>query len=783
MISTEFTNITVELWFTWNGGNVWQRVFDWGDSNKGADPHVNSGGRDYIMFTPARGGNGNRTEFRATPDGAAYFSSFCDGPGVATTTNVEHHVVAEFCPALSYQALYVDGFLLQVNPTPAVGSGTNLSQLHDPNVWLGMSQYADPALNAKINELRLWEGLFNEVDVAVHRKAGPDATLPLAAPGTLQSISLQPIKSLHVGDATTLPVTLLGDFQNVTAVDITGLNGVAMQSSNTSIFTVTVPGNASPTVSGISAGTASLVATYQTFSSTTSVTVLAPTSISVTNLPLTVDQGSPTITVRLFANFADGSNNVDVTLFAGVTRSSSATNVATITTNGVITVLTNGTTTITSTYGGLTNQGLLTVLAPTSLIYTNLPATRDAGGVNFTVALFGIFSDGKTNNVTTATGVTHSSSDTNVATISGTGVVTSRNVGTTTITSTFGGQTVQGSLTLQTPANFVAGSLIHRYSFSEAVDATTVTDSIGGANGAVVNQGFGQTNGNFNGTGQFVFTGGPANATPITNSYINLPNRLISVLNSVTVEGWYTWTGNQWNRLFDFGTSNGSLDVTGTNYQEDIIGGSGIAYMFYTPYGTATQTPRITVSRNTGGIPNFTNNEFVAFSSGLGAISNSPTNKVHFAFVYDFPDGVCRLYINGQRAGTAAAAFPLSVVNDLNDYLGRSAYSGDGFFNGTIDEFRIYSGAFLDNQILAHFQAGADTLPVIVSSPQLSFTVGGGNITLTWPTNSGSFTLKSSSKVGVGALWNPAGSPTVVGPNYQVVVPIGTGNAYFRLEQ
>src|SRR5690606_12065160 len=116
LLTTEFTNITVEMWFTWRAGanSTWQRVWDFGDSNKGNDPRVNNTGRDYIMFTPQRGGNGARSEFRATLDfGASFTSVNLDaapmGPAPAFPTDREVHVVATHAPQINYSALYIDG--------------------------------------------------------------------------------------------------------------------------------------------------------------------------------------------------------------------------------------------------------------------------------------------------------------------------------------------------------------------------------------------------------------------------------------------------------------------------------------------------------------------------------------------------------------------------------------------------------------------------------------------------------------------------------------------------
>ena len=784
MLTSEFTNITVEFWFTWNADTAmtWQRVFDFGDSNKGGDAHVNNTGRDYIFFCPQRGGNGARNEFRATLDtGVNYTSVFNDAPAAGPTglptsptgfpTNQEVHVVCTFAPAINYSALYVNGFRQNINTTPVIG-GTQVqfSQVSSPNMWLGVSQWFDPPLSGNINEFRLHEGLLNEVQIALSRQAGPDA-LPVTDPGALQSVSLQ-APPLYVNNPLTTQATLFGNFQNATNVDITPLTGVSLQSTDTNIFTVSATGLMTPRA----VGTANLIGGYNSLSTTSQVSVLAPTSAYVTALPTTLDVGNPAhspYTVPLLANFPGGISNVNVSAFTGVTRSSSDTNVATITGAGVITVLNPGATTITSSYLNQTNQAALTVLAPISLSVTNLPATREAGSVNFAVPLLAAYSDGNSNvNVSAAAGVARSSSNPNVATITGGGTVTVRSPGVTTITSSYRGLTNQAALTVVMPASFVRGTLLHRYSFSEAPDTGTVDDSVGTADGTVEALQFGQVNGNFTGAGEFRFNPGNYVQIPITNSYINLPNRLISNLSSVTVEGWFTWFGGANNQhLFDFGMSSGNPDGSG-GYFEDAVANPGRNYFFLSPQ---TGNPRFALDPDIGGAGT------PETPSITSSIAITVSNKSHFAVVYDYPRGVARLYVNGQRAGTGVASFPLSVVDDRNNWLGRSQWQ-DPFVNGSIDEFRIYNGPFLDTDIATHFAYGPNAL--ISFLPQLSFSVSGNQLTLSWPTSAGSgYTLKSTTALGPGAVWNPAGAPTVVGENYQVTVTVTSGNAFFRLEQ
>jgi len=757
-------------------------VFDFGDSNKGGDPHVNNTGRDYIFFCPQRGGNGARNEFRATLDtGVNYTSVFNDAPAAGPTnlptnptdfpTNQKVHVVCTFAPTINYSALYVNGFRQNINTTPVIG-GTKVqfSQVSSPNMWLGVSQWNDPPLSGNINEFRLHEGLLNEVQIALSRQAGPDA-LPVTNPGALQSLSLQ-APPLYINDPITTQATLRGNFQNATNVDITPLTGVSLQSTDTNIFTVSATGLMTPRA----VGTANLIGSYNSLSTTSQVSVLAPTSVYVTALPTTLDVGNPAhspYTVPLLANFPGGISNVNVSAFTGVTRSSSDTNVATITGAGVITVLNPGTTAITSTYLNQTNQAALTVLTPISVSVTNLPATREAGSVNFIVLLLVVYTDGNSNViVTAAAGVVRASSNPNVATITGGGVVTVRSLGVTTITSSYRGLTNQSTLTVIMPPNFVRGTLLHRYSFSEAPDTATVDDSVGTADGTVEALQFGQANGNFTGTGEFRFNPGPYVQVPITNSYINLPNGLISNLSSVTVEGWFTWFGGANNQhLFDFGMSSGNPDGSG-GYFEDAVANPGRNYFFLSPQ---TGSPRFALDPDIGGAG-------TAETPSIGSsIAITVSNKSHFAVVYDYPRGVTRLYVNGQRAGTGVASFPLSVVDDRNNWLGRSQWQ-DPFLNASIDEFRIYNGPLLDTHIATHFAYGPNAL--ISFLPQLSFSVSGNQLTLSWPTSVGSgYTLKSTTALGPGAVWNPAGAPTVVGENYQVTVTVTSGNAFFRLEQ
>jgi hypothetical protein len=158
------------------------------------------------------------------------------------------------------------------------------------------------------------------------------------------------------------------------------------------------------------------------------------------------------------------------------------------------------------------------------------------------------------------------------------------------------------------------------------------------------------------------------------------------------LEGWANYRGGANNqRFFDFGISTDA----GGNFIEDEIGARGRSYMFLTP----AAGPRFAINQGTAG-----ESPSITSSTALTLNTNS-----HFAVVYDPTNGVARLYINGRRTGTAAAAQPLSTVDDRNAWLGRSVWQ-DPLLNAVYDEFRMYNGPLSDSDIAASFAAGPNAL-------------------------------------------------------------------------
>jgi len=218
-------------------------------------------------------------------------------------------------------------------------------------------------------------------------------------------------------------------------------------------------------------------------------------------------------------------------------------------------------------------------------------------------------------------------------------------------------------------------SLTHEWSFGDAPGSTTVTDSVGNATGTLV--------GNCTlGGGQIVLDG--------AGSYIHLPGGILPNLTNATFEFWTTWnsapaTSGQVTRFFDFGTNNGT---------------SGVYWINASPDGqnATLNYPRFVINNGTAGNP-------------ANASTSFPTGqKVCVTGVFNDSGQLESLYLNGAASGPIASAATTehiySLVNDVDDNIGKSQFAADGTYNGSFDEFRIYNNAFTPDQVEADYESG-----------------------------------------------------------------------------
>ena len=235
---------------------------------------------------------------------------------------------------------------------------------------------------------------------------------------------------------------------------------------------------------------------------------------------------------------------------------------------------------------------------------------------------------------------------------------------------------------------------IHRYSF----DGTgKLIDSIGQQTATLIPDAAGALETGLTGAGQVNLRGGVSSEA----GYVDLPNGLLSSLTDVTLEAWVTWdVDTAWARIFSFGTNTageisgpgGSFD--GRNYLE-----------FQAGQNLAGPEPMA----------------FVRVESGFGTTnllgsSRFPTGVEHHiavSFSSDptpggTPEGQMNLYFDGALVSTILTPTTLTDLQDINNWLGRSSWSADQNFDGSINEFRIYNRILSAAELSETFAAGPE---------------------------------------------------------------------------
>jgi hypothetical protein len=387
----------------------------------------------------------------------------------------------------------------------------------------------------------------------------------------------------------------------------------------------------------------------------------------------------------------------------------------------------------------------------------------------------------------------YTSSNPNVVTVDSNGVATAIAPGSATLSAVVGAFTTTNTVTIAVSDN--PPSLIHRYSFTNS-SGTTVADSIGGANYAAQLVG-----GATLGGGKVTLDG--------ATGYVQLPAGILSNLDEVTIETWASFGSpiNAFANLFCFGYA----DQTGD-------GNSGLGADYINVQLDYGGNPRTQLDFGQG-IPGFDGEWDAVTNTALDGMSN-----VQVVAVYHPYAGYESLYINGALAATQTmfnnmsdpvafagptysnasilaytlgpqAIFDGATNATQNNFIGWDDYqgatygppaaggTGDPTLNGSVYEFRIYSSPLTAAQVNADYVLGPNQLPGANTSVTLSAVLSAGNIVITWPTSSAYVTLVSSPLPGTGP-WTPVanGTLTIVGSNYQEIVPTTGTTQFFGLQ-
>ncbi|MBN2180850.1 MAG: LamG domain-containing protein [Sedimentisphaerales bacterium] len=182
---------------------------------------------------------------------------------------------------------------------------------------------------------------------------------------------------------------------------------------------------------------------------------------------------------------------------------------------------------------------------------------------------------------------------------------------------------------------------------------------------------------------------------------------LIPTLNECTFSFWVDYAGRTgttdgmgWQRIFDFGTGQAN-------------------YIYLCPStGTSNMAMRLAIVANNG--------RWDEFDASIGAL---PTGWHHVAVTVSDSDTTMILYVDGELVGSKTNC--VNSVDDLgetsNNWLGQSEYA-DPYFNGALDDFRIYNRVFAQNEL----GKAADPEKAAVPVPDDGSVVIQTEVTLQW---------------------------------------------------
>jgi hypothetical protein len=181
------------------------------------------------------------------------------------------------------------------------------------------------------------------------------------------------------------------------------------------------------------------------------------------------------------------------------------------------------------------------------------------------------------------------------------------------------------------------------------------------------------------------------------NDFVMLPENLADT-EDFTFAAWVYWDGgNQWQRIFDFGANNQR-------------------YMLLTPRsGGNTLRFAITTAGN-------------GSEQRLETSQLSAGQWVHVAVTISGNTG--KLFVNGSQAAinTNMTLNP-SDLKVLNNYLGRSHFAADPYFNGKLDDVRIANYALTNAEIAAlHGGSVGNFAPRFTNDPIVKPSVLNGNV-------------------------------------------------------
>jgi hypothetical protein len=228
------------------------------------------------------------------------------------------------------------------------------------------------------------------------------------------------------------------------------------------------------------------------------------------------------------------------------------------------------------------------------------------------------------------------------------------------------------SLVVLFSASVSQAAVTHLYTFNDG----TANDSVGAVNGTLVN-------GASVAGGKLLLANNGTNTDPSTGQYVSLSANILNTRN-FSLEVWFTSNGGDaWQRILDLGNKDPANPNNGKGF---IIltnnGGSCLGQVSINSWGDASDTD---------------------YAAG----GSFPVGGEHcLTYVHNLDQAAQQLYLDGNPVGSGAAHVDPSTANYSNFWLGRSQFSQDPFYNGSLDELRTYDSALSGSQVMADYVAG-----------------------------------------------------------------------------
>ena len=263
---------------------------------------------------------------------------------------------------------------------------------------------------------------------------------------------------------------------------------VSWQSSNTGVATITADG----VIAGVAAGTATITASSEGKTGSAGLTVTAPPPMPVATVAVSPATASlqAGATTQLSAVTRDANGNV--LTGRSISWSSGSAAIATVSASGLVSAVAAGNATITASSEGKTGTSAITVtaVAPVPVATVTVSPAAPSVQVGATVQLSAVPRDAS-GNVLTGRTITWASSNSSLATVSASGLVTALVAGSVTISASCGGVTGTATVTVNPPASpttifsedFESGSL-SKWNESNSTTQAIITDATAAHSGS-----------------------------------------------------------------------------------------------------------------------------------------------------------------------------------------------------------------------------------------------------------------------------------------------------------